>query len=254
MQFIGSGCWQGIPAPFCDDEISKQVSLSDKDFRFRTSLAIHSTTGKVVVFEMTPDIRLQSWKYKLPKPEAFFVTHWHFDHLFGLLEMEWYAQRYGLIIHSNEITKEWIDQSMGHINTNVNIFTSFDPIQFEEYTITPFPVDHVNKTHGLFVTTSEKSVAYIPDFNGLPEASLRLLEKADAIICDATYLESDLTDDASHFNHEELLKFLNEKFNSKNIILANIGSFAGYNHDALVEKYPQFTFSYDGMTINFTNE
>lgn len=37
LNFIGSGCWQGIPAPFCEDKISKKVKWNSKDFRFRTS-------------------------------------------------------------------------------------------------------------------------------------------------------------------------------------------------------------------------
>lgn len=250
IKFIGSGCWQGTPAPFCDDKISPTVLLNKKDFRFRTSLALYSKTGKMVIFEITPDIRLQSWKYKLPKPESFFVTHWHFDHLFGLFELDWYAEKYGLNIYVNKDTKKFIDKSINHVNASIKLFKNFKEIVFEEYIITPFEVNHVHSTHGFLIFDGNKKIAYIPDWNGLPEESFRLIEGADIIICDATYLQSSLTDDKTHFSHSELLSYV-KKFNKSKIVFTNIGSFSNVTHEELVKKYPKYAISFDGMIINF---
>ena len=105
VTFLGSGCWQGIPAPFGDDEISQSVEWGSKDFRFRTSLHITTDKGKHILVEATPDVRLQSWKFKIGKPDAILISHWHWDHLFGLLDLDYFAYKNRLVVYGNKVTK-----------------------------------------------------------------------------------------------------------------------------------------------------
>jgi len=104
LTFIGSGCWQGIPALFGDDTISQNVEWGSKDFRFRTSLHIETENKKNIIVEATPDIRLQSWKFKLNVPDAILISHWHWDHLFGLLDVDWFAEKNGLTVYGNRLS------------------------------------------------------------------------------------------------------------------------------------------------------
>ena len=248
LTFLGSGCWQGIPAPFGDDEISKHVPWDSKDFRFRTSLHLQTENGKNVIFEATPDIRLQSWKLKLTKPDAIIVSHWHWDHLFGLLDLDWFAEKHTLTVYGNSVSKEWYDSRMSHIKVDFRVFQSYEPIEIDNLHITPIVVDHVKDTDGFLIAdmTGGKRIAYLSDLRGMPDQTANMVQNIDAIITDATYLESDVADDPTHLQKNQLPSFL-EKLKANEIILANIGSHQGLTHEDLQQKFPQYTIAYDGM-------
>lgn len=248
LTFLGSGCWQGIPSPFADDKISKKVKWNSKDFRFRTSLLLETKNKKKIVIEITPDIRLQSWKFKIGKPEAVLVSHCHWDHFFGLMDISWYAEKNKLKVYGNSVTNSFYKSKMSHIPVIFKEFNSYEPFVIDNIKITPISVNHINKTDGFLFEnkTDNKKVAYLPDLNGLPKKTKEIIEGIDAIIIDATYLGSNLKDDSDHFNNDQLLDFL-PGLKAKEIILTNIGSYHGLNHNNLAKKFSQYTISYDGM-------
>jgi len=252
LTFLGSGCWQGIPAPFGDDEISQQVRWGSKDFRFRTSLHLETGHGQNVIVEATPDIRLQSWKFKLKKPDAILVSHWHWDHLFGLLDLDWFAEKNQLKVYGNATTKQWYDERMNHVKTDFRVFTSYKSFEIDNVKITPIAVDHVDKTDGFLFedTNSGKKVSYLSDLHGLPQKTAELIDGIETIITDATYLESDIDDDPTHLQKEQFESFLNG-LKANEVILTNIGSCQGLNHEDLEEKFPQYTIAFDGMSREY---
>lgn len=248
LTFLGSGCWQGIPSPFIDDKISKKVEWNSKDFRFRTSLLLETKKKKKILIEITPDIRLQSWKFKLEKLEAVLVSHWHWDHFFGLMDVSWYAEKNKLKIYGNSTTKSFYKSKMSHIPVAFKEFNSYKSFTIDNVKITPISVNHINKTDGFLFENkiSNKKIAYLPDLNGLPEKTKDIIKGIDTIIIDATYLASSLKDDPDHFNNKQLLDFL-PILKTKEIILTNIGSYHNLNHSNLTKKFPQYTISYDGL-------
>lgn len=248
LTFLGSGCWQGIPAPFGDDEISQKVEWDSKDFRFRTSLHIETEKGKSIIVEATPDIRLQSWKYKLKKPDAILVSHWHWDHLFGLLDLDWFASKNPLTVYGNNVTKEWYDERMGHVKVDFQVFKSYETFQIDNIKITPLEVNHVDRTDGFLLEdmNTGKKMAYLSDLHGIPEKTDELIKNSDLVITDATYLASDINDDPTHLQKDQIIPFL-EKLSAKEIILTNIGSYQGLTHEDFEKKFSQYTIAYDGM-------
>ncbi len=248
LTFIGTGCWQGIPAPFGDDKISKQVEWGSKDFRFRTSLYIETDNDKSFIVEATPDIRLQSWKFSLKQPAAILVSHWHWDHLFGLLDLDWFAEKNKLVVYGNSTTQQWYQDRMNHINVHFQVFESYKPFVIENVKITPIPVNHIRDTSGFLfedMATGSKFV-YFSDLYGIPEETANLVKNVDAAIVDATYLESDISDDSTHLQKSEIVPFLS-KLTAKEIILTNIGSYQGLRHEDFEKKFPKYTIAYDGM-------
>lgn len=249
LTFLGSGCWQGIPAPFGDDQISQQVEWNSKDFRFRTSLHIETENGKSIIVEATPDIRLQSWKFGLKKPDAILISHWHWDHLFGLLDLDWIAEKDQLLVYGNSVSKEWYDERMGHINVDFQVFDSYQSFVIDNVKITPIAVDHVDKTDGFLFEDrkSGKKIAYLSDLHGLPQKTAELIDGIDVVITDATYLESDIDDDSTHLQKDQFEPFL-QSLNAKEVILTHIGSYQGLSHKDLEERFPQYTIAFDGMS------
>ncbi len=248
ITFLGSGCWQGIPAPFSDDAISANVEWGSKDFRFRTSLNIETENGKSILVEATPDIKLQSWKFQLKKPDAILISHWHWDHLWGLLDLDWYASKNKLDVYGNSSTKEWYESRMGHIAVDFKTIESYLSFQIDNILVTLIAVNHVDLTDGFLFedVNTGKKIAYLSDLHGVPEKTAELIRGIDTIITDATYLESDLTDDPTHFHNEQLKVFLSG-LNAKEVILTNIGSYQGLTHSDYEAKFPQYTIAHDGM-------
>lgn len=252
VTFLGSGCWQGIPAPFCDDEISRKVEWGTKDFRLRTSLLIETESGKTIVIEITPDIRIQAWKFKLKRPDAFFISHWHFDHLYGLLELDLYSERYAPVVYGSRTTRDWYQNSMSHVKVDFKKFTSYEPIEIDEVEITPVSVDHVPGTDGFICKNklTGKSFVYLSDLYAIPEQTRALLGDVEAIIADATYLEGKPIKDETHFEGRDLLAYL-KQFEGKEIILTNIGSFNNMTHEQLQEKHAPHVIAYDGLVRTY---
>lgn len=253
LTFLGSGCWQGIPAPFGDDKISQNVEWDSKDFRFRTSLHIETENGKSLVVEATPDIRLQSWKFKLEKPDAILISHWHWDHLFGLLDLDWFASKNPLTVYGNSVTKEWYGERMGHIKVKFQPFESYNSFQIDNIRITPIAVNHVENTDGFLFEDSNtgKKIAYLSDLHGVPNKTAELIKDVDLIITDATYLVSDINDDPTHFQKDQIMPFL-ESQSAKEIILTNIGSYQNLTHEDFEKQFPNYTIAYDGLSRQFS--
>lgn len=251
--FIGSGCWQGIPAPFGEDSISRNVEWGSKDFRFRTSLYIETEKGKKILVEVTPDIRLQSWKFKLEKPDSILISHWHWDHLFGLLDLDWFAEKNAMTVYGNKVTKKWYTQRMEHIGIDFHTFDSYESFGIDNVKITPITVCHVEETHGFLFEDkpSGKKFVYLSDLYALPPETVEYISGVDAITVDATYIESDVNDDETHLKKDQIKPFL-ESLNAREIILTNIGSYHGLTHDELERRFPQCTIAYDGMERKFS--
>ncbi|MDO8579366.1 MAG: MBL fold metallo-hydrolase [bacterium] len=250
--FLGSGCWQGIPAPFGCDKISQNVEWNSKDFRFRTSLHIETENGKSIIVEATPDIRLQSWKFKLKKPDAILISHWHWDHLFGLLDLDWFVENNALAVYGNSVTKKWYDERMSHVKVSFQTFESYKSFEIDNIRVTPITVNHVKDTDGLLFEdmNSGKKLAYFSDLYEIPAETLDLIENIDAIITDVTYLESNIDDDPTHLQKNQIIPFL-ESLNAREIILTNIGSYQNLTHENLEKKFPQYTIAYDGMSRQY---
>lgn len=253
LTFLGTGSWQGIPAPFGDDALSRSVEWGSKDFRFRTSLHIETDSGKSLIIEATPDIRLQSWKFGLKKPDAILVSHWHWDHLFGLLDLDWFAEKNGLVVYGNSVTKQWYDDTMSHVRVDFQVFESYQPFAIDNIVVTPISVAHVADTDGFLLENSKtgKKVAYLSDLSGIPEKTDAMLHGVDVVVTDATYIESDIDDDPTHFQRDQIIPFL-ESLNADEIVLTNIGSYQGLSHTDLEKKFPQYTIAYDGMVREFS--
>jgi phosphoribosyl 1,2-cyclic phosphate phosphodiesterase len=248
LTFLGSGCWQGIPAPFCEDKISKKVKWNSKDFRFRTSFLIKTKNNKKIIVEATPDIRLQSWKFKLEKPDAILISHWHWDHFFGLMDLNWFAEKNQLTVYGNESTQKWYSSTIKHVPVNFIKFESYVPFEVDNLKITPIAVNHVDKTDGFIFEDKYggNKIVYLPDLYSIPEQTAQAIKNANAVILDSTYLGSDINDDSTHLKNDQFAQFLSN-ISTNEIILTGIGSYHGLTYKNLVKKYPQYTICYDGM-------
>ncbi len=81
ITFLGTGTSTGVPAIGCDCPTCKSSDPRDK--RLRSSVLL-SYTGRNVLIDTTPDLRLQALNNNIRQLDAILFTHSHADHIFGL--------------------------------------------------------------------------------------------------------------------------------------------------------------------------
>ena len=78
---LGSGTSTGVPVLGCDCAVCR--SPDPRNARTRASVLLELPGGNVL-FDTTPEMRLQLLRERVGRVSAIVYTHYHADHLFGL--------------------------------------------------------------------------------------------------------------------------------------------------------------------------
>jgi phosphoribosyl 1,2-cyclic phosphate phosphodiesterase len=275
VKILGSGGWEGIPAPFCNCRVCESAKdPKSKDNRTRPSIAVETDKGKFLI-EISPDIRMQSAKCDLSGVNDFLVSHWHFDHMYGLMELHAWAKFVAnekARIYCSEKTKEWLDKNFAHIPKEIIVVRPFMPFDLFGVKITPIPVYHMlardtnisadklSNTFGYVLELGGKRIVYLPDYYKIPKESLELVKGSDAVILDGTYLFEELfpdkpeqngeKSDPDHLHGKQVLNFA-KSLKAKNTVFHSITHLSEKRHDELQKLLPNgMLISYDGMELD----
>lgn len=275
ITMLGSGGWEGIPSPFCKCRVCESAKLGplSKDYRTRPEILIEGGGGNFLI-ELSPDIRLQSTRFSLPLIKDFLISHWHFDHLYGILELHaWskFVANKELNIYGSQKTSEWIEKTFGHIPKNIVTVEPYKSFVLYGINVTPIPVYHMqmrdegvsendlSNTFGYVLESEGKKIAYLADYYKIPERAIELIKGADVLIADGTYLLEDsfpdkptqngLKSDPDHIHGEHIFTFINS-LEPKETIFHSITHLTDKTHVELQELLPpNFRISYDGMEV-----
>lgn len=273
IKILGSGSWEGIPAPFCNCRICKDAisNPNSKNFRFRPCFEVINE-NKNFLIEISPDIRLQLAKFNVKKTNLFLVSHWHFDHMYGLLELDAYAKFVEKpTIYCSKNTKEWLDKNFAHVKKDIIVVEPFKSFRLIGIKITPIPLYHMRKqdenlkedelknVFGFILESNEKRMAYLPCFFKLPEKSKESLRNLDTLITDGTFIFENLIpktnpyepikSDPDHLHGNQIFELIKE-LNPKKAILYHISDLTENTHNELQKLLPKnIELSFDGMEI-----
>jgi phosphoribosyl 1,2-cyclic phosphate phosphodiesterase len=275
IKILGSGGWEGIPAPFCNCRVCKiaKENPNSKNNRTRPEILIETEKGKFLI-EISPDIRLQSAKFNLSSIKDFLISHWHFDHMYGLLDLHTWSEfiMNGKInLYCSQKTKEWLDRNFAHILKEIVVLKRFQTFELYGVKITALPVYHMfsqdkdlkeeelENTFTFFLEKDNKKVVYLPDYFKIPEKTINLIKNSDVIIMDGTYLfeeqfpnkpeQNGLKSDPDHLHGNQILELANS-LNANRIIFHSVTHLTEKTHKELQELLPTNMFlSYDGMEI-----
>lgn len=213
---LGSGCVEGHP-----------IITKPKDFvlagenRLRPGFLVTSNKDNVV-FDIGPDIRQQLIHEKVTKISAIFVTHQHFDHLWGiadLAQLVW-VKPVTFPVYVNKDTLNYIKTYFPWIKLPFEIYEYEKEYQFDEFSVIPYKVAHSQKfeTAGFLIKSKDnRTVFYGPDFKGFWGGKNIT---CDIAVIDGAYFFGKYIDDNDHLGSEKLKETIDLLNAKKNYLLA----------------------------------
>jgi phosphoribosyl 1,2-cyclic phosphate phosphodiesterase len=190
VTFLGTGTSTGVPVIGCHCRVCTSTHPYNQRLRQSVLLEVDGTYGLI---DTTPDLRLQLLRHPIPRLDFILYTHSHSDHLMGLDDIRPFnfRQREPLHAYANENTIKAIRRVFGYIwDHSTQVGGGKPQLELHEVDgafahagvqVIPIPV-----THGDWTILGFRigGFAYITDTNGIPPASMRLLEGVDILALD----------------------------------------------------------------------
>ncbi|HEV7763639.1 MAG TPA: MBL fold metallo-hydrolase [Thermoanaerobaculia bacterium] len=190
VTFLGTGTSTGVPVIGCHCRVC--TSPNPHNQRLRQSVLLEEN-GKYGLIDTTPDLRLQLLRHPIPRLDFLLFTHSHSDHLMGLDDIRPFnfRQRETLHAYANPQTAKAIRRvfsyiwdhttQMGGGKPQVELHEVEETFTHDGIAITPIPVLHGDWT---ILGFRIGNFAYITDTNGIPPASMKLLEGVEVLALD----------------------------------------------------------------------
>ena len=258
LTILGCGSSGGVPRIGGDWGSCDPANPKNRRRRCSVLLTQTSTQGTPrVLVDTSPDMRDQMLSANIRDIDAVLYTHEHADHTHGIDELRaFFLMKRGKVqVWADEPTGQMLMSRFGYCFYTAP-GSDYPPIinlnrlvAGEEVTITgaggaitalPFRVHHGNiDALGFRIGAT----AYVPDLNGIPEASLPALRNLDLLIIDALRR----TPHPSHFSLPETLSWI-ERLNPKRAVITNMH--VDLDFDTLRRELPSHIEpAYDGLEL-----
>ena len=216
MILLGVGTSVGVPSIGCDCSVC--TSENPKNNRTRSG-AILGLPGGNLLFDTSPDLRMQLLREGIGMVNAVVFTHEHADHLHGLDDLRLFpfmlghpVPLYCTALVESRIRKvfdyAFIDRAHTHPGAAPQL--QFHTVQENESfqllgaEIQPIPLEH--GPHCRVLGYRIGNVAYCTDTNHIPDSSMEKLRNLDCLVLDALRYKPHPT----HFSVEQALEVVEE--------------------------------------------
>jgi Cft2 family RNA processing exonuclease len=230
---LGTGSPEGHPILLHPDEF-----VENNESRLRPSVLI--CDDDYVLLDTGPDIRQQLLHLKVKFLTAIFITHQHFDHLWGIADIAqlgWLGRVKTKIFVSKD-TLIYIKKYMPWINLNFKLFTYEKKYNFKRFHIIPKKVLHSKKFETAAfeiksIDSSEK-ILYAPDFKGFADKK-NYNNRYKFIIVDGSYFFGKYIKDSDHLGKKSLINLL-KKIKTEKYYLIGISPWWYKNYTTMLTK------------------
>ncbi|MHA2351259.1 MAG: MBL fold metallo-hydrolase [Candidatus Thorarchaeota archaeon] len=259
--FLGSSGAITIPAFFCDCATCETARKDPKQQRTRASVAL---LGKeTTLIDAGPDLEFQLEREGIRRMDNIFITHWHYDHVWGLGALGEPANigDWPLIqVYGTDDVLAHFDSDVRYMRRVVEMHSikTGDVIKLPDATWRVVKTTHTDDSVG-FVVDSGKKFAYLVDGIVPPPETIEHLHDVDMLILEATM--DFLDEEWKSFTMKDAIEFWIE-MGTPECILTHL-SCHGWKDEKLVagitpqerqeveERNKGLKFAYDGMRIRF---
>lgn len=217
LTLLGTGNSAGMPLYGCDCERCNDVRLNPPLRRGPACARIEVEDNAYLIDAGLMEI---ADKYPAGSLAGIFLTHFHPDHIQGLLHLRWGT--------GNKIPVYCPPDSTGCADLfkhpgilDFNKQKKFVTFELGNLKITPLPLIHSKVTFGYLFEYNKKRIAYLTDTKGLPPKTLTWLNQQplDLLVIDTCF--SPLRDSSGHNNLTDTL-LIHSQLQPKRTVLTHI--------------------------------
>ncbi len=188
LVFLGSSGAIQVPSFHCDCETCEAARTNPKHRRTRASIALIGQ--ETILVDASPDLEFQLEREAIRKVDRIFITHWHFDHTWGLAslgEPSALAKWPRMDVYIPNHVAFHFDQELAYMKDRVNIHAIKPGDRFElpDATWEVVKTTHTDHSVGFAIEASQRS-AYLVDSVTPPLETLERLKNLDLVILEAT--------------------------------------------------------------------
>ena len=254
MKFIILGCGSSMGVPRPDGFFGNCDPKNKKNYRTRCSALIKASDVNIL-FDTSPDLRLQLLRHKITKINKVFFSHMHGDQTHGINDLRsfYINSKKQIDVYADKPTSKFLKKSFSYIFTSYsreypatlklnklpkNILIKND---HKKINIKSIEVEHGKVKSNCFIIN--KKLAYISDVSKIYNKDDKYFKNLKYLIVDCLWYNYH----PSHFNLDASLTVI-KKFRPKKAILTNLSPILDYKE--LKKKLPKNIIpAHDGLTL-----
>lgn len=192
LRFAGTGDSAQVPCFGCGCPACQRARLLSSHRREPCSGEIELAGQRVLIDAGRMDLAARC---ELKRPAAILLTHYHADHVQGLLHLRWGCGD-PIPVHGPKDPQGCADlyKNPGILDFQPGL-KPFRPVRIGRLEATPLPLNHSKPTLGYALSDGINRLAWLCDTVGLPGATERFLTewRPHAVVIDATHPDSKRT-------------------------------------------------------------
>ena len=243
--FMGTGAGCGVPAFFCDCPACQEARRDPRARRGDCGVMV--TGNERTLIDTPPDIRQYFIREGVSSIDTLLFTHWHYDHVGGLGELEYMVQlltKTQLPTYGSPYTLASIGNEFGYMMycLATQEWNPFEELVIDGVKYTALPVTHAPGTYGYLIETERTRLFYASDTGKLPPETAERIKGVDVLAMDATYWK----ENGFPLTHHSIQECIEEglELDAKKIYLTHMCMH--YSEPITLAQLEEYLKQYDG--------